>query len=103
VSFVYDWQVLDETAEEYPATFQVLMYPAGTFVKGTSDVINLNAVYDAASLSTNVYTGLFMEQGLLVAQMRYDVDLITLPINSTGRTGPHDLSSAGAGNWATSA
>lgn len=91
VSFVYDWQVLDETVEVYPATYNVLIYPAGTFIKGTTDVINLSAVYDAASLAVNVYTGVFFEQGLLVAKMCYDSDLVTLPICNAGRTGAADL------------
>ena len=94
VSFVYDWQVLDQTVEVYPATYQALVYPAGTFVKGVSDVINLSAVYDAASLSVNTYTGLFMEQGLLVASMQYGADLVTLPICSMGRVGAADLTCA---------
>jgi hypothetical protein len=63
------------------------MYPAGTFVKGTSDVITLNAVYDAASLATNIYTALFFEQGILVAKMCYEAALITLPFCNTGKTG----------------
>lgn len=100
VSFVYDWQdlpLLDDAGppildgEAYPATYNALMYPAGTFIKGVSDVINLNAVYDAASLSTNLYTALFMEQGLLIAQMCYDADLLTLPVCNAGRTGINDL------------
>jgi hypothetical protein len=92
--FVYDWQALDETAEVYPATFNAVMYPAGTFVKGTADVINLSTVYDAASLATNVYTGLFTEQGLLVAKRKFHADLITLPICNAGRTGAANLTCA---------
>jgi hypothetical protein len=91
VQFVYDWQNLDTTAEVYPATFNALMYPAGTFVKGTADVINLSPVYDAASLAVNIYTGLFSEQGLLVAKMKFDADLVTLPVCNAGRTGAADL------------
>jgi len=91
VQFVYDWQGLDESAEDYPATFNALMYPAGTFVKGTADVINLSTVYDAASLAVNVYTGMFVESGLLVAKMKFDADLVTLPICNAGRTGAADL------------
>lgn len=87
VSFVYDWQVLDQTVEVYPATYNVLVYPAGTFIKGTTDVINLSAVYDAASLAVNVYTGVFFEQGLLVAKMCYGSDLVTLPICNSGAVG----------------
>lgn len=102
VSYVYDWQDLPtvdvsgtagvDESMTYPGTFEVLMYPAGTFVKGTSDVINLNAVYDAASLSTNTYTGLFMEEGLLVAQMKpAGADRVRIPVCSAGRTGAADL------------
>ena len=94
VQFVYDWQVLDQTVEVYPSTYNALVYPAGTFVKGVADVINLSAVYDAASLRENVYTGTFTEQGLLVAEMCYDSDFITLPVCSMGRVGAADLTCA---------
>lgn len=92
--WVYGWQPLSGfTAPglEYPDTYQVLMYPAGTFVAGTKDVISLSAVYDAASLSVNEYTGSFTEQGLLVAEMCHDSDLITLPICAAGRRGALDI------------
>ena len=91
VSYVYDWQVLNEAALLYPATYQALAYPAGTFVKGVSQVINLSAVYDAASLAGNMYTGLFMEEGLLVAKKQYGSDLMTMPTCEAGRTGAANL------------
>lgn len=91
VQWAYDWQPLGQTADVYPTSYRVLMYKAGTFVKGTTDVINLSAVYDAASLATNVYTGLFMERGLLIAKMCWDADRITLPICTAGRVGAADL------------
>jgi hypothetical protein len=96
VSFVYDWQDTPfpagtAPAIAYPASVQAVIYPAGTFIKGTSDVINLNAVYDAASLATNVYTALFFEQGILVAQMCYEAALVTVPVCNAGRTGINDL------------
>jgi hypothetical protein len=103
VSFVYDWQDLDlvddevpvgDNINEYPASFRALVYPAGTFVKGTSAVINLSAVYDAASLAVNTYTGLFMEEGLLVAKRQYGSDYVEIPICSAGRTGAANLTCA---------
>jgi len=95
VTFVYDWQdMAAPPAVAYPTTFQALIYPAGTFIKGTSDVINLNAVYDAASLATNVYTALFFEEGVLVAKMCYESALVTLPICNAGRTGTANLACA---------
>jgi len=88
VSFVYDWQDLaTPPAVAYPTTYQALVYPAGTFIKGTSDVINLNAVYDAASLAQNIYTALFFEEGVLVAKMCNEAALVTLPICNAGRSG----------------
>jgi hypothetical protein len=68
-----------------------VLYPAGTFVVGKAPVINLSAVYDAASLQVNLYTGLFTEQGILVAEMCYDSDLVTLPVCNSGRVGAADL------------
>jgi hypothetical protein len=94
VSYVYDWQPIDPDVEVYPTTYQGLIYPAGTFVKGVSDVINLSAVYDAASLAGNMYTGLFMEQGLLVAKKQYGSDLVTLPVCNAGRMGALNLTCA---------
>lgn len=91
VSFVYDWQELTTTDLLYPKTFNVLMYPAGTFVKGVADVINLNAVYDAASLAVNTYTAMFFEHAILVAQMCYESQKITLPVCGAGKTGAANI------------
>jgi hypothetical protein len=97
VQWVADWQLLDSDTSTagYPLTVQALMYPAGTFVKGVSDVINLSAVYDAASLAVNVYTGLFFEQGLLVANTCFDADLLTIPLCGSGRRGIANVSVCG--------
>ena len=94
VQWVYDWQEMSSSALVWPTTYQALVYPAGTFVKGVSNVINLSAVYDAASLAVNTYTGLFMEQGLLVAKLCYNADLLTLPVCAAGRTGASNLTCA---------
>ena len=93
VQFVYDWNELP-TGTDWPDTIPALVYPAGTFVKGVADVINLNAVYDAASLAVNTYTGLFFEQGYLLAQMCRDGVAITVPVCNAGRTGASDLTCA---------
>jgi hypothetical protein len=96
ISYVYDWQDTPfpagtAPAIAYPATVNALIYPAGTFIKGTSNVINLNAVYDAASLAANLYTALFFEQGILIAQMCYEAQLVTIPVCNAGRTGAANL------------
>ena len=69
VQWVYDYQPLTTTgsATAWPTTLEALIYPAGAFVKGTTDVIDLDTVYDSTGLSTNTYTAAFFEEGLLVA------------------------------------
>lgn len=69
--WVYDWQNFPvtggTTGQAFPTTLEVMLYPAGAFVKGTTDVIDLDTVYDSVGLSTNTYTAAFFEEGLLVA------------------------------------
>lgn len=94
VQYVYDWEELPAAATAWPDVIPALVYPAGSYIKGTSDVINLNAVYDAASLATNVYTGLFFEQGILVAEMCKKAVAVEIPVCTAGRTGAADLTCA---------
>lgn len=94
VTYVYDWQPLPATATDiaYPAVYSALVYPAGTFIKGTSAVIKLGAIYDSAQLATNTYTGSFTEEGLLVAKMKLGSDLLNnLPTCASGQTGAANL------------
>lgn len=87
VQFIFNWQSLANNAVGYPATAQLLVYPAGTFVKGTAEVVSLDAVYDAASLSVNTMTGLFFEQGLLLLQNCYASKLVEIVVCAGGVTG----------------
>lgn len=96
LQFVYDWQDLTSVTAAWPTSVQVALYPAGTFVAGTSPVIKLNAVYDTASLTTNTYTAAFFEEGLLVMSPSgtgalVDIDLVG---GQVGRTGRQDISIA---------
>lgn len=92
VQWVYDLDALGADPVVYPATFHALMYPAGSFVVGTSDVIKLNAVYDAASLAGNIYTALFFEEGDAVVQLCPGGKQLTLPVCSAGATGASSIS-----------
>lgn len=87
VQWVYNWQDLADGEEGYPVTAQMLVYPAGTFVRGSADVINLDAVYDAASLSVNTMTGLFFEEGVLLAQTCFKAKRVTFNVKGAGLTG----------------
>ena len=86
--FVYNWQDLGTTAASgmvaYPNNVEFLLYAAGTWVKGASDVINLDTVYDSTLLGTNDYTALFTEEGFLVAKRGHDSRKISVPICTDG-------------------
>lgn len=93
VQWVYDWQDLavDLCAVTVPATVDALMYPAGTWIQGSSDVINIDAVYDSAGLAENVFTALFMEAGILAVQKCTHTCKVTIPICVSGRTAAADI------------
>lgn len=87
--WVYDWQdiVVAGCAVTLPTSAKVLMYPAGTWTKGTSDVISMDAVYDSVGLESNTYTGVFVEEGVLVVQRCTHTCKVTIPICVSGETG----------------
>lgn len=79
------------TSVALPATFEAMVYPAGTFVRGSADVVNLDTVYDTADLQTNVYTAAFVEDGVLLAKMQHGGARITIPVLASGQTGAANL------------
>lgn len=88
--FVYDWQALAGDASAFkvwPGSLKFLLYSAGTFVKGSQDVITLDTVYDSVLLGQNDYTALFTEEGYLVAKRGHDARVVTVPLNPNGGTG----------------
>jgi hypothetical protein len=87
--WVYDWQdlLVAGCVVTLPANAQVLLYPAGTWTKGTSDVISMDAVYDSVGLESNTYTGIFVEEGVLVVQRCTHTCKVTIPICVSGETG----------------
>ena len=90
VQFVVDWQDVAATAATAftapPVSVDFLLYPAGTFVKGVTDSITLENIYDSTMLGTNDYTALFTEDPYLVLKRFHDARVVTVPIESTGNT-----------------
>jgi hypothetical protein len=93
VQWVYDWQDLAVAgcAVTLPANVSVLMYPAGTWTKGTADVISMDAVYDSVGLESNTFTGIFVEQGVLAVQKCTHTCKVTIPICVSGQTAASEL------------
>jgi len=93
IQWVYNYQPLTVVAGviTYPETAQVLVYPAGTFVKGTTDVINLDTIYDSTNILSNTYTALFAEEGIALVKRCFNSWKVTVPTCATGQTGAADL------------
>jgi len=91
--WVYDFQdpVVAGCEVTIPANVTVLMYPAGTWAKGTTDVINLDAVYDSPNLEANQYTALFVEEGILAVQKCTHTCAVTVPVCMSGKGVLDDL------------
>lgn len=87
--FVYDWQDLTGEADAFtawPTEVSFLLYSAGTWVKGVSDIITMDNIYDSTLLGTNDFTALFTEEGYLVAKRCHDSRVVTVPICPDGVT-----------------
>jgi hypothetical protein len=93
VQWLYNYQPLQGVPVDTPDTVQAVIYPAGAWIKGTTDIINLDAVYDSTNLAVNTYTALFTEEGVLVAPQCFDSYLLDLPTCASGRTGAADITS----------
>lgn len=89
--FVWNFHGIAGTAKEsltqWPSTATFLMYPAGTWVKGGTDIITLDTIYDSVLLKQNDYVALFTEEGQMLMKRGVDSRAVTVPICSTGMTG----------------
>lgn len=82
------------TAEiQVPATVSAVMYPAGAFVKGTTDIITLDAVYDSTLLAKNTFTALWAEEGAALYNPCGDAIKLTIPTCASGETGAATIAS----------
>lgn len=98
VQWLYDWQDVysggsatlsfggSTLTRTPPRTVDMIIYAAGTFVAGVSDVIRLDTVYDSTKLATNEYTQLFTEEGILVAKRGFESRLVRFAFQPSGVT-----------------
>lgn len=91
VQFVRGYQDLDTTATSawtaFPNAIEALLYPAGSYVALTKDVIELDAIHDSVNTSTNRYTAVFFEEGLAVANTGAKGVKVSISVNVQGLTG----------------
>jgi len=87
------YQPLATTGTAWPTTLEALVYPAGTYVWGNNDVINLDTVYDSAGLEVNMYTAIFFEEAGMLINQCGDGRKVTIDITCLkGVTGANELS-----------
>lgn len=102
VQWVYDYQMLTTTNTStwtaYPSTIEVMLYPAGAFVRLVNDVISLDAVYDHDMLTGNQYTAAFFEEGIAVANTCGFGVKVSVAMNYNGSAG---FPAVGAGEGIT--
>lgn len=94
LQYVYDWQDAftglatgpggPTPLLTLPASVDLLMYPEGTWLRGSDSTIRLDTIYDSTNLSTNRYTALFTEEGVLVAKTCFDSRVIRFPLCPSG-------------------
>lgn len=88
--FVYNWQDINTIAAAsftgWPSQVRFLLYPAGSWVRGSSDVITVDTLVDSNLLGTNDFTALFTEEGWAVIPMGHDSRVVTVPICADGAT-----------------
>lgn len=89
--FVGNWQDINGiTAANFtawPDEVTFLLYPAGTWVEGTSPIITLDTIYDSVLLGQNDYTALFTEEANKVVKMGHDSRAVTVPTCPNGAVG----------------
>lgn len=94
--YVYGWQGLDAAVSEggtagapptqWPTSFTGLVYPSGTWVAGTADIIEIDTLYDSTLLAQNKYTALFTEEGWAVFNKGCDSYAVSFNIEADGAT-----------------
>lgn len=91
--FVADWQsrAADKPGNintlKYPSTVDVLLYPAGTWFRSLSNVIELGVMYPKEQLQVNRYTRFFTEDAIAIGKRCNKSLKVTIPILPSGAIG----------------
>jgi hypothetical protein len=100
LQFVGDWQTraaglpgnLDTLV--WPSTVQLVLYPAGTWFRSMSNVIELGVMYPKEQLQVNRFTRMFTEDAIAVGKRCGESVLVTVPLDVTGAIGQREYLAA---------
>ncbi|QGH80022.1 major capsid hexamer protein [Gordonia phage NHagos] len=93
LQYVGDWQTRaaglpgNLATVAWPSTVQVLLYPAGTWFRSMSNVIELGVMYPKEQLQVNRYTRFFTEDAIAVGKRCNQSLVVTVPICVSGAIG----------------
>jgi hypothetical protein len=89
VQYLVNFQPLNTGANTvaYPSTISFLIYPAGTWVKGENEVIDLGVIHSPDLFAFNNYSALFTEEGWNVLPVGPESRVVELEICPSGATG----------------
>ena len=93
LQFVGDWQTRDAgwpgnlTTLAWPGTVDVVLYPAGTWFRAMSNIIELGVMYPKEQLQVNRYTRFFTEDAIAVGKRCNKSIVVTIPICVNGGIG----------------
>ena len=93
LQYVVDWQTRgagqpgNMATLGYPATVDVMLYPAGTWFRSLNEVITLGVQYPLQQLQLNQYTHVFTEDSLQVGKRCDQSIIVRLPICVSGAIG----------------
>jgi hypothetical protein len=82
----------------WPASVDVLLYPAGTWFRSMSNVIELGVMYPKEQLQVNRYTRFFTEDALAVGKRCNQSLVVTVPICVSGAVGDRQSVVCAAGS-----
>lgn len=104
LQFVGDWQTRAEglpghlDTVVWPETVQVILYPAGTWFRSMSNVIELGVMYPKEQLQVNRFTRMFTEDAIAVGKRCGESILVEIPLNVSGAVGDRVSASNVASN-----
>ncbi|MEU9805436.1 major capsid protein [Mycobacterium sp. NPDC050853] len=93
LQYVVDWQTRgagqpgNMASVVYPATVDVMLFPAGTWFRSLNEVITLGVQYPLQQLQLNQYTHVFTEDSLQVGKRCDQSIVVRLPICVSGAIG----------------
>ncbi|UJE15666.1 major capsid hexamer protein [Gordonia phage Ligma] len=93
LQYVGDWQTRSAglpgnlATVQWPDTVDILLYPAGTWFRSMSNVIELGVMYPKEQLQVNRYTRFFTEDAMVVGKRCNQSILVRVPLQVSGAIG----------------